>query len=224
MYRMLKPIGIIQMLMGVVLLFGCLYLMIDHSVASSAGDESANMADPLGDVSSRLPSVDRPEVESRSMEGQLRSSGTLLPFTRGLKNGPKWESKGSGAFLDSSQSIALKGPSANAQVGDLMAVNAKKERDITCDEVQTGSPSNGFWNAMDIGINPKKNWDESYSGWLDGGAGGRVPGNYLNIEVSGITVSATNSVEGGSAVATSNIEIKPVQYFVCPPEVEEKLK
>jgi hypothetical protein len=49
-------------------------------------------------------------------------------------------------------------------------------------------------------------------------------GNYMNIDVSGINVQATNTVEGGSAVATSNIEIKPTQIINCPPEVDEKLK
>jgi hypothetical protein len=49
-------------------------------------------------------------------------------------------------------------------------------------------------------------------------------GNYMNIVVSGVDVRATNTVEGGSAVATSNIIIKPVQIINCPPEVEEKLK
>jgi hypothetical protein len=49
-------------------------------------------------------------------------------------------------------------------------------------------------------------------------------GNYMNIDVSDINVQATNTVEGGSAVATSNIEIKPVQIINVPPEVEEKLK
>ena len=49
-------------------------------------------------------------------------------------------------------------------------------------------------------------------------------GNYMNIDVSGINVQAINTVQGGSAVATSNIEIKPVQTINCSPEVEEKLK
>jgi hypothetical protein len=49
-------------------------------------------------------------------------------------------------------------------------------------------------------------------------------GNYLNVEVSGITVNAINTVEGGSAVATSNIVIEPVQTIVYAPEVEEKLR
>jgi hypothetical protein len=39
---------------------------------------------------------------------------------------------------------------------------------------------------------------------------------------NGINVQATNTVEGDSAVATSNIEMKPVQIINCPPEVEEK--
>ena len=46
----------------------------------------------------------------------------------------------------------------------------------------------------------------------------------MNIDVSGINVHAINTVKDGSAVATSNIEIKPVQIINCPPEVEEKLK
>ena len=49
-------------------------------------------------------------------------------------------------------------------------------------------------------------------------------GNNMNINVNGITVSAINTVEGGSAVATSNIVIKPVQIIISPSEVEEKLK
>ena len=49
-------------------------------------------------------------------------------------------------------------------------------------------------------------------------------GNYMNIDVSGINVQAMNTVQGGNAVATSNIEIKPVQIINVPPEVEEKLK
>ena len=49
-------------------------------------------------------------------------------------------------------------------------------------------------------------------------------GNNMDIDVSGITVSAINTVQGGSAVATSNIVIKPVQVIVYPSEVEEKLK
>jgi len=42
--------------------------------------------------------------------------------------------------------------------------------------------------------------------------------------VHGISVQAINTVEGGNAVATSNIIINPVQTIICAPEVQEKLK
>ena len=49
-------------------------------------------------------------------------------------------------------------------------------------------------------------------------------GNYLGIDVRGISVSAINTMDGGSAVATSNIIINPVQIINLAPEVEEKLR
>jgi len=49
-------------------------------------------------------------------------------------------------------------------------------------------------------------------------------GNNLDIDVKGVSVTALNTAEGGSAEATSNIIIKPVQIIICPSEVEEKLK
>jgi hypothetical protein len=49
-------------------------------------------------------------------------------------------------------------------------------------------------------------------------------GNYLGIDVRGISVSAINTMDGGSAVATSNIIINPVQIINLAHEVEEKLR
>jgi hypothetical protein len=49
-------------------------------------------------------------------------------------------------------------------------------------------------------------------------------GNYMGIDVRGISVSAINTMDGGSAVATSNIIINPVQIIDLAPEVEEKLR
>ena len=49
-------------------------------------------------------------------------------------------------------------------------------------------------------------------------------GNYLGIDVRGISVRAINTMDGGSAVATSNIIINPVQIIDLAPEVEEKLR
>lgn len=50
--------------------------------------------------------------------------------------------------------------------------------------------------------------------------------NFLDIEVSRITVIAINMGKGGNAVATSDIVLNPVQYlgFSSEAEVEEKLK
>ena len=48
--------------------------------------------------------------------------------------------------------------------------------------------------------------------------------NYLNIEVKGISVRAINSVEGGSASATSNIIIEPVQIIKVASQAAEKLR
>jgi hypothetical protein len=50
------------------------------------------------------------------------------------------------------------------------------------------------------------------------------PGNNLDIDVKGISVTALNTAEGGTAKAISNIIIKPVQIIICPSEVKEKLK
>ena len=52
--------------------------------------------------------------------------------------------------------------------------------------------------------------------------------NAMDISVTGITVIAINMAEGGSAVASSDIVLHPVQSLgeaaVVNPEVDEKLK
>ena len=51
--------------------------------------------------------------------------------------------------------------------------------------------------------------------------------NAMSVSVSGITVIAINMAEGGSAVATSNISLHPVQSLggaEINPEIDEKLK
>jgi len=48
--------------------------------------------------------------------------------------------------------------------------------------------------------------------------------NRLDIRVSGISVRAINTVEGGNATATSNIIIEPVQIIELTCEVEERLR
>ncbi len=48
--------------------------------------------------------------------------------------------------------------------------------------------------------------------------------NRLDIRVSGISVRAINTVEGGKATATSNIIIEPVQIIQLPCQAADKLR
>ena len=82
----------------------------------------------------------------------------------------------------------------------------------------------GIENFVDNAMSSQQHDGPAYYQSKSGSPAQQHLGNYLNIDVSGINVQATNTVEGGSAVATSNIEIKPVQIINCPPEVDEKLK
>ncbi len=150
------------------------------------------------------------------------------------------------------EKIALNESDSSEHVSDLTAMNTVRERDIIYDGKQnrdagTQSPVNSLDIAV-IGPEGKKifgteNWDDSYIDQIvdralstsieNNGKNGQPAkisarsqplGNNLNIDVSGVSVRAINTVQGGSAVATSNIIIKPVQIIICPSEVSEKLK
>lgn len=156
-------------------------------------------------------------------------------------------------FTSSEEKIVLNESHSMEQVSDLKAMNAAKERNIVYDGEQYGDPeTQGLSNFLDVGVtgqgNALKVWpgemggdnyidnivdDALNSSMKDEGKNSQITrkstqlqpnGNNLNIDVSGISVSAVNTVPGGSAVATSNIIIKPVQIIICPSEVEEKLK
>jgi len=148
------------------------------------------------------------------------------------------------------ETILLNCSNPEAQISDLKAMNSVKQRDITYDDYQRkdqNSPS--LVNSMDAHVysgqgkkelhsydlnndSLEKHIDDAvesgmnkaYGTSADGVPGKSHPGNYMNIDVSGVTVSAINTVAGGSAVATSNIIIKPVQMIIYPSEVDEKLK
>jgi hypothetical protein len=155
-------------------------------------------------------------------------------------------------LMPTKERIALNESDSSEQVSDLTAMNAARERDIIYDGKQYGDPNaQVLANSLDIAVtgqeetktvSPSENWDDSYidqivdsalstsmknegkNGQLARSAPSRPLGNNLDIDVSGISVRAINTVPGGSAVATSNIIIKPVQIIICPSEVEEKLK
>ncbi len=130
-------------------------------------------------------------------------------------------------LLDSSDSVA--------RVADLSAINSAKQRDLIYRDSQNRGPKDqGLANSLDISVKGGENnaGDEPHDAISEdidvkqpfGGYRTKSGGNFLNVEVSGITVNAINTMEGGSAVATSNIIIEPVQTIVYAPEVEAKLR
>ena len=76
-----------------------------------------------------------------------------------------------------------------------------------------------------ISVNGGKHRSVAYDGLLEST---NHKMNVMDISVTGITVIAINMAEGGSAVATSDIVLHPVQSLggaaVFNPEVDEKLK
>jgi hypothetical protein len=156
-------------------------------------------------------------------------------------------------FAPIEEDIVINCSHPDQQVQNIFAFNSNKQRNIVFDDMQRGElKDNGLENFLDTKVQGNGKGQSRADRWLDlssdvmgfedladnavnssqhdrnegssASSGKRRLGNYMNIEVSGISVQAVNTVEGGSAVATSNIEIKPVQIINCPPEVEEKLK
>lgn len=108
-------------------------------------------------------------------------------------------------------------PTANVQ--DLSAMNSKIQRDLIFKDSQKKGPDQEeLINSQEISVSGKEN--DEYTN----NKGMHDAGNYLNIDVHDISVSAINTMQGGSALATSNIIIEPVQIIVCPPEVGVKLQ
>ncbi len=123
----------------------------------------------------------------------------------------------------------------DAQSGDPVKKGLKNSMDITISGngqrpskennwLDSGTDDGGIENMVDNAMVSKQHGDPVYYQSHTGSLEQHRLGNYMNIDVSGVDVRATNTVEGGSAVATSNIIIKPVQIINCPSEVEEKLK
>jgi hypothetical protein len=150
--------------------------------------------------------------------------------------------------------IIMNSTNSTAMVQDLSAINSEKVRDLLYNDSQNGDPKyQGAFNTVGISVSgngkdavdgcskcPKNKYIEqlrdkaSHLGVPQRNATAedqkfssekRDPyGNYLGIDVRGISVSAINTMDGGSAVATSNIIINPVQIIDLAPEVEEKLR
>jgi hypothetical protein len=202
-------------------LVGATFICLCAILAASAAEMPSN----LPDLQSEL----KESISMRHVSGLQLYNSEFMPQS-----------------LPSKEKISLEGSHSSRQISDLKAINAVKERDIVCNEVQNGDPNAmGLVNSLDVSVtgqqgelNVEKIVDNALNASLKSSENyGRSQeqtaegfpqlvqlGNDLDIEVRGISVSAINTVKGGSAVATSNIIIKPVQIIICPPEVEEKLK
>jgi hypothetical protein len=217
MERILGPTG--RMLVGAV--FICLLI----SLSAAAAEKPSNL----------------PDMQKKLKENH-RELLVKQPSASGLSLG----------FSPSEEKIALNESHSREQVSDLKVMNAAKERDIIYDgEQHVDSETQGLVNFLDVGVTgketAKKVWpgairednyidnivdsalnsslkNEKKNAQIAGNTQLQPFGNNLFIDVAGISVSAINTVQGGSAVATSNIIIKPVQIIICPSEVEEKLK
>jgi hypothetical protein len=145
------------------------------------------------------------------------------------------------------EEIALNITNSKEQVQDVDAINSIKQRTIVYDDVQR---SDGVNKGNSLHIEIAGNGQEQQSMMdLDDDFGSSIEEkvdsaiasslnhesmdktgpihrqvNNLNIDVSGISVRAINTVPGGTAIATSNIQIEPVQIIVQPSEASEKLR
>ena len=186
--------------------------------------------------------------------GIIESSGDAVYFPwygRESMTMPTAHSAPARSSSSTMEQIELNSSHSAVEVESLTAVNTQGQRDLHYDasSPQEGDAEfDGLENSLDISVQGEEE-EISDSGLFDAipydslledlpedisenvSSGSTFPhnrirqaGNYLNIEVKDITVSAINTMEGGSAVATSNIVIEPVQIIYCPSEVNAKLK
>jgi len=220
MSKMLGPAGFV--LVGAT--FICLCVILS---ASAAG-----MPSNLPDLQSKLKEIKSDSFNHHRELGGVRFIQDSLP---------------------SKERIVMNESRSSEQVSDLTALNAVKERDIIYNGAQNeDSEAMEFVNSLDVSVTGQEQkktvWpgegqkDNDIEKIVDNALntsmvneakmgqnaksspGLQQFGNNLNVDVAGISVSAVNTVQGGSAVATSNIIIKPVQIIICPSEVGEKLK
>jgi len=171
--------------------------------------------------------------------GILKVGADTIYFPWYNRHNPPVRPDLSGSVSTSSkkEEILMDRTNSTANVRDLSAINSLKERDLRYKDSLDGDASYlGMVNSQNISVsgqgNDKSEDKVAKMGWREDGIGGQElenrdihqAGNYLSIDVHDISVSAINTMQGGNAVATSNIIIEPVQIIVCPSEVDEKLK
>jgi hypothetical protein len=185
---------------------------------------------------------------------KLSDNTVYFPWASGhIPKSSTWLSPSMPSLPPANEKVLLDSSNSKARVQNLFAINAAKQRDLIYKDSQNRGPGDqSLINSLDISVKgdgnkagdglPEVNSEDdnamqSLEGAFKFGAQKngaynqesgaprtKSSGNYLNVEVSGISVNAINTMEGGSAVATSNIIIEPVQTIVYSPEVKEKLR
>jgi len=183
-------------------------------------------------------------ISDKNMFSKVHPESTFLPSSEGIQSSPFGEMPTSRPV---NEEIAMTGANSKEQVQNIEAINAVKQRTVVYDDVQRGDGADKG-NCMNIEIagngqekQSAVDLDDDFGNAIEervdsaitsgmnhelGDKTGSIRSqvNNLNIDVSGISVRAINTVPGGTAIATSNIKIEPVQIIVEPSEASEKLK
>jgi len=187
----------------------CIFLTTASALQQPSGQEQLNK---LREYQQKSPALGMLKVGAETINFPWSSQKDLhvRPILPGFSSKPLEK-----------EEIVMDDSNPTANVKDLSAMNSQLERDLIFkDSQEQDADYEGLVNSQEISVSGKEN-DESAD---NDNNKMHNAGNYLSIDVQDISVSAINTVQGGSAVATSNIIIEPVQIIVCPPEVGVKLK
>lgn len=235
-------------------LVGAAFLCLILVIGLSAAEPQSNLPDPLSSIGEHNYDFMKHKLESGMGKLKLADNTICFPWaSRRIPNFESGRAEVMPRSPPTRDEIIMKGSQSEERLQDLKAINAVKRRDLVYDESQNANiESLGLVNSMGVKVTghgqSKREWsgeglrDNSLEAFVGnmansqmkdnkvddqgdkGHLGQKGLGNYMNIDVNGVSVSAINTVNGGSAVATSNIIIKPVQIIVSPSEAEEKLK
>jgi len=163
------------------------------------------------------------------------NNGFPLMQGDGITAGPKiWPSS-----QPSKEEIHMDESNPQKHINGIEAMNTQKERDVVYDGLAPSDPANKteikvtgnegygrgeFDDSDPAGDAIENKVDSAFARSKMGSmeefpVGGQARSmNNLKIDVSGVDIKAINTVPGGSAVANSNIIIRPVQVIVVPPD------
>jgi hypothetical protein len=183
-------------------------------------------------------------ISDKDKFSEVHPEPTFLPSLERIQPSPFGEMPSSRPVIEEN---AMTGDNSKLQVQDIEAFNTVKQRTIVYDDVQRGDGVNKG-NSMNIEISRDgqekqsvMDLDDDFGNAIEEKVDSAITSstnhesgdntdtihsqvNNLNIDVSGISVRAINTVPGGTAIATSNIKIEPVQIIVEQSEAGEKLK